>query len=219
MSTPITQSFRPVVNEARKIAGIWSAVFIAKHTAFSSVDHLVILLPSIFPDSTIAANLLMQRSNCTGLIVNLISQHIFQGLVDDMGDSFYSLVIDEWMDGSQKKMLAICIQYYSASRQSIRATFLKMLNLGASGTSDTIRMAARKTLEQAGLGLENLIGIGVDGCSMIVGVNHTSHVLNHMCLHLFQSLSAGNCSSAYATVYNWLPTMPQKLCQLILAVL
>eukprot|EP00794_Sanderia_malayensis_P010431 gene10431-11524_t len=76
--------------------------------------------------------------------VTPVSSTFFKGWLMTWGTVFYSLVIDEWMDGSQKKMLAICIQYYSASRQSIRATFLKMLNLGASGTSDTIGMAARK---------------------------------------------------------------------------
>eukprot|EP00794_Sanderia_malayensis_P015248 gene15248-16822_t len=173
MTTPITQSFRPVVAESRKIAEIRSAVFIAKHTAFNSVDHLMLLLPSIFPDSTIAANLRMQRTKCTGLIVNLISPCLFQELIDDIGDSFYSLIIDESTDVSQKKMLAICIRYYSASRQAIRTTFLKMLNLGASGTSDAIGAAVKTTLEQAGLRLEKLIGIGVDGCSTMVGVNHS----------------------------------------------
>eukprot|EP00794_Sanderia_malayensis_P010448 gene10448-11541_t len=77
------------------------------------------------------------------------------------------------MDVSQKKMLAICIRYYSPSRQSIRTTLLKMLNLGASGTSDTIGAAVRKTLEQAGLCLQKLITIGVDGCGIMIGVNHS----------------------------------------------
>eukprot|EP00795_Rhopilema_esculentum_P009772 gene9772-18305_t len=173
MMRPIEQSFRPVVSESRKIAEIRTAVFVGKHTALRSVDHLMLLLPSIFPDSTIAANLKMHRTKCAGLIVNLISPCLFDELIEDISDSFYSLIVDESTDVSQKKMLAICIRYYSQSKQCIRTTFLKMANLGASATSDVIGAAIQRILEESGLSLANLIGIGVDGCSTMVGVHHS----------------------------------------------
>ncbi len=66
---PITQALRPAVSESRKIAEIRTVIFVAKHMAFNSVDHLTALLPAIFADSTIAANLRMHRTKCTGLKV------------------------------------------------------------------------------------------------------------------------------------------------------
>ena len=111
MIRPIHQAFRPAILESRKTAQIQTAVFVAKHTAINSVDHLMLLLPRIFPDSTIAANLRMQRTKCTGRIVNLISPCLFQEIIEDIGNSFFSLIVDESTDVSQKKMLAICIRY------------------------------------------------------------------------------------------------------------
>ena len=170
---PINQAFRPAVSESRKIAEIRTAVFIAKHTTFLAVDHLMLLLPSVFPDSTIAANLRMHRTKCTGLITNLISPCLFKELIEDVGTSFFSLIVDESTDVSQKKMFALCIGYYSVSTQSIRTTFLKMINLGPSATSDIIGAAIESVLATCGFSLEKLIGIGVDGCSTMVGIHHS----------------------------------------------
>ena len=69
----------------------------------------MLLLPKNFPDSTIAANLKLHRIMCTALLVNLISPYLFDELIKDIGQSFYSLIVDESTDVSQSKMLAICI--------------------------------------------------------------------------------------------------------------
>ena len=69
----IVEAFKPKITEAQQIAEIRAATFIAKHTALMSADHLMLLLPSIFPDSKIAANFSMQETKCTGLIKNLDS--------------------------------------------------------------------------------------------------------------------------------------------------
>ena len=68
-----------------------------------SADHLMLLMPSIFPDSKIAAHLSMHRTKCTGLIKNLIGSCLLQELLNDVGESFYSLIIDESTDISQEK--------------------------------------------------------------------------------------------------------------------
>ena len=117
---PINQVFRPAVSESRKIAEIRRAVFIAKHTAFLAVDHLMLLLPSVIPNSTIAANLRMHRTKCTGLIINLISPCLFKELIEDVGTSFFSLIVDESTD-VRKRCLpfasSIIVYPVSQSRQ------------------------------------------------------------------------------------------------------
>ena len=77
----------------------------------------MLLLPSIFPDSTIAANLHMHRTKCRGVIVNVISQFLFKKLIEDIGSSYFSLIIDESTDVSQKKMLGLCIRYFNSSKR------------------------------------------------------------------------------------------------------
>ena len=113
---PIDQLFRPTVSEAQKIAEIHTSVFVAKHAALLSVDHLVLLVPKIFPDSIIASSLKLHRTKCTALLVNLVSPCLFKELIEDIGDSFYSLIIDESASVSQDKMIAVCVRYFSQKK-------------------------------------------------------------------------------------------------------
>ena len=106
---PIAKAFKPRITELQQVAEIRAATFVAKHTALMSADHLMLLMPSIFPDSKIATNLSMHRTKCTGLIKNLIGRCLVKELLEDVGDSFYSLIIDESTDISQEKLLTICI--------------------------------------------------------------------------------------------------------------
>ena len=92
---PIVETFKPRITETQQIADIRAATFIAKHTALMSADHLMLLLPSILSDSKIAANFSMQRTECTGLIKNLITPCLLEELLEDVGNSYYSLIIDE----------------------------------------------------------------------------------------------------------------------------
>lgn len=70
----------------------------------------------------------------------------------------------------------------SILQSGVQTTFLKIINLGASATSDAIgAAAAKKIVEESGLNLERLVGIGVDGCS---GRGEPQ------CLDLFQKLLA-----------------------------
>ena len=67
---------------------------------------------------------------------------------EDIGQSFYSLIVDE------SKMPAICIRYFSVHSQEIVTTFLKMVPLGEFATSDAIGDAICKVLKDYGLTLD-----------------------------------------------------------------
>ena len=99
----LEKAFKPKIFELQKVAEIRAAVFVAKHTALMSADHLMLLMSSIFPDSKIAAHLSMHRTKCTGLIKNLICPCLLQELLNDVGESFYIPIIDESTDISQEK--------------------------------------------------------------------------------------------------------------------
>ena len=138
-----------------------------------SADHSMLLMPSIFPDSKIAAHLSMHRTKCTGLIKNLIGPCLLQELLNDVGESFYSLIIDESTDISQEKLLAVCIRYFSKSNCKIISSFLGLVILKGECTSDVIGNGIVEMLQKYKLSLKKLIGIGVDGCSTMVGTNHS----------------------------------------------
>lgn len=52
-------------------------------------------------------------------------------------------------------------------------TFLKMVPLVEYASSDAIGDAICKVLRDSGLTLDRLIGIGVDGCSAMVGIHRS----------------------------------------------
>ena len=225
---PIDQIYRPSLSESQKEAEIKAAVFVAKHTSLLAVDHLMLLLPKIFPDSTIAANLKLHRTKCTALLVNLISPCLFDELIKDIGQSFYSLIVDGSTDVSQSKMLAMCIRYFSVHRQEIVTNFLKMVPLGESATSDAIGDAICEVLKDSGLTLDRLIGIGVDDCSAMVGVHHSlatyfrkliPHIVIFKCVCHSLQLAASKAADTLPAhldflvreSYNWFSHSPKRL--------
>ena len=227
---PIHEIYRPSMSDSQKIAEIQTAVFVAKHTSLLAVDHLMLLLPNIFPDSTIAANLELHRTKCTALLVNLVSPCLFDELIKDVGQSFYSLIVDESTDVSQSKMLAICMRYFSIHNQEIVTTFLKIVPLGEFATSDAIGDTICKVLRDSGLTLDRLIGIGVDGCSTMVGVHHSlatyfreliPHIVIFKCVCHSLQLAASKAADTLPAhldfmvreSYNWFSHSPKRLIQ------
>ncbi|XP_040077359.1 uncharacterized protein LOC120849243 [Ixodes scapularis] len=146
-------------------------LFICEHTAFLAADHLTELCKKEFMDSKSAAGLRMHRNECTEIIVNLLSPHFVQLLVADIGDSKYSLIIDEATDVSTTKLLGVVVRYFSAAQKSIVTTFLALIELD-DGTAVTIVKALKSLLTRMGLDTKRLLGIGVDNASVNTGVNN-----------------------------------------------
>ena len=137
---PVNEVFRLAVPDLRKVAEIKMAIFVAIHAAFWSADHLMSLIPAIFPDSKIASGIKMHRTKCTGLIKNLIKPCLLKELLTDVSDSYFSLIIDEATDVSKDKILAVCIRFFSKSKSRIATSFLSWVVCSA-GTSDAIGQA------------------------------------------------------------------------------
>ncbi|ROJ25250.1 hypothetical protein DPX16_20063 [Anabarilius grahami] len=78
------------------------ASYIACHAAVSSADHLGELLNSAFEK-----DLSIHRTKCTALINNVIAPCMFKDLLKDIGETQYSLVIDESTDIAMVKQLCV----------------------------------------------------------------------------------------------------------------
>lgn len=77
-------------NESQQIKEIKLASYIACHTAITSVDHLGELVQSTFDPS-----IKLHRTKCTAIINHVIAPCMFRDLLADIGETQYSLVIDE----------------------------------------------------------------------------------------------------------------------------
>ena len=99
---PNAKAFKPRITELQQVAEIRAATFVAKHTALMSADHLMLLMPSIFPDSIIATNLSMHRTKCTGLIKNLIGRFWLKNFWKMLGTVFTALLLMSQLISTKK---------------------------------------------------------------------------------------------------------------------
>lgn len=102
-SKPLTSYYEKAIPTRRKIVELKLAAFIAQHCAISTVDALCHLLPTLDPDSELLGGLKLHRTKCTGLISNVISPCCLQELINDIGDSNFSMIIDESTSVDTKK--------------------------------------------------------------------------------------------------------------------
>lgn len=97
-------------------------------------------------------------------------------LKNNIGFSKYSLLIDESTDISVSKYFGIGIIYFSKLLNKIVTTFLSLEEL-TECTAIAIVDAVKNSLKKFDLKLNNLIGIGSDNASVMVGVNSGVHAI------------------------------------------
>lgn len=82
--------------------------FVTCHCAIRCIDHLSALNTPI--SKTINFNeVKLHRSKANAVLKNIIAPHFKSDLRTDIGDSFYSLLIDESTDIAVLKQLGICV--------------------------------------------------------------------------------------------------------------
>lgn len=123
-------------------------------------------------DSQVLQDIKLHRTKCTALIKKILSPCIVQELLEDLGKTHYSLIIDESTTIDTKKILCLIIRYFSQSKKKIVTTFYRLIEMTA-GTSDAIATAILQQLKNDNLEIEKLIGLGVDGASVNVGIYHS----------------------------------------------
>lgn len=147
------------------------ALYIACHTSINAVDHLSEVCKTAFHRNPITDNLRLHRSKCTCILNNVLALYFQHNLLADIGNSFFSIIIDKSTDISVQKFLGIIIIYFSESQNKIVMTFLDMPQLfdfSANGIVEVIK----KTLNKYNFKLNNLIGIGTDNASVMTGINN-----------------------------------------------
>ena len=160
----------PSLTTARAEAGM--TLFVAMHCAIQCVDHLTELNKRCFQLS----DLKMHRTKCSEVIKNVMYPHFQELLKNDIGDSWYSVLVDESTDITVTKQLGVCILYYSKNKECPVSTFLKLLEID-SGDAKTIVKGVKVILADFGLDLQKMRGIGSDNASVMVGKDNGVYAL------------------------------------------
>jgi len=147
------------------------ALFLCAHSAIASCDHLGEMCKHNFNDSEAAKGIKMHRTKCSEIIKNILGPYFNNELLSDIGDRKYSLLLDESNDVSVNKLLGIVIIYYSYKQGKIIASFLALTKLETCNAEGIVN-ALKKTLEKMRLDLKNLLAIGTDNASVMIGINN-----------------------------------------------
>ena len=159
-------------NDPVKVAELKIAVYIAEHSANSSADHLGKMVPQLDNESDMLRKIAIHRKKCSRLQKYVLGPNFMKLLREDIGDEYFSLIVDECTNEFQVSSLGITIRYFSNSLNKIVDTFYRLVPLvdtKASTVYDTIK----KCLNEDNLSLKKLIGIGTDGASALVGSSHS----------------------------------------------
>lgn len=156
-----------VVGDERKAVDIRLSVYIAVHSAIRSIGHLSDLLKCIGQGSQLE-NLKLHRTKCSKLIANVIAPAMLTQLVQEVGDSGFSLILDESTDISTTKLLAIMIKYYSKSRKQMCTEFLGILEVYRA-TAAALFQGVIEYLTVIGINWRKCIGLGTDGANTPCG--------------------------------------------------
>lgn len=83
----------------------------------------------------------------------------------------FSLLIDESTDISFLKFLGITIMYFDIKKGKIISTYLKLVEMEACD-AESIQKAICDTIENKGLDISKMVGLGSDNASVMVGINN-----------------------------------------------
>jgi hypothetical protein len=89
-------------------------------------------------------------------------------LIADVKGRKFSLIVDETTDVSTTKQLCVLIRYYSQAKETILTAFVDLVSL-VHACADDIFNAIKECLAGIDLKLEDCVGYGSDGASVMVG--------------------------------------------------
>ena len=155
----------------RKEAELRMAAFVAEHSSFSASPHLAALVSQL---SEVSPKL--SRKKTSMLIKNVLAPSNREKLIADVKGKPFSIIIDEATDISVNKTLGLIIRYADLETGVVHDTFYRLIHI-TKGDANTIVTTITSQMEEDGLDLSWLVGIGIDGANVMVGRNHSVSTL------------------------------------------
>lgn len=120
-------------------------------------------------------------------------------LVEDIGDSWYSLIIDECTDNTALKVMGVMVRYYSVKQKRMVVDKLGLIETPRA-THDVLYAALIEFLLKIGLRPCRVFSLGTDGGPNLCGSNHSVFALmkknDNPNLHLLKCICHGLDTSA-----------------------
>ncbi|KAK3911427.1 Zinc finger protein 862 [Frankliniella fusca] len=163
-----------------KIAGC----FAAHNVPMRFMDHLVPVLKSSLPDSTICKDIDMKRLKCTRVVTNVIGNTHKEDLSETLKKIKFSVLTDE-STHFNVKTAAVAVRFYDKMAKPKGRIVTKFWDLSdvfpkgdieaarEGATGDRLYQLLISAFTKKGIPLENFIGFASDGASVMLGVNNS----------------------------------------------
>jgi hypothetical protein len=109
-------------------------------------------------------NLRLHRTKCSMLIKNVIAPALLKEIVNSIGNSGYSLIVDESTDVSVIKYMAICAKYFDKGSARILTHFLGIVQIERA-TADDLFDVWKNYLQEINLPIKHMIAISIIFCT------------------------------------------------------
>eukprot|EP00794_Sanderia_malayensis_P002936 gene2936-biopygen2413 len=154
-----------------KEAEIELSVSVACHSAIMTIDHLGEVIVKNGKGSKLE-NIKLHRRKCTNIISNVVAPAIKEELAKDVKGKTFSVILDESTDISTTKLLCVMVRYHSDSHNKIMTSFVELVPV-IEATGETLFQALSSCLVGIGLRIQDCIGYGCNGASVMVGEHNS----------------------------------------------
>ncbi|KAF7243769.1 hypothetical protein EYD10_10022 [Varanus komodoensis] len=147
------------MNESVNVCALKMAAHIACHMSIFTVDHLGCIIGGIAEK-----DISLHRTKCSAIIRDIIGPAVHKELLRDVGNGYYSLIIDESLDVSSQKQLCLMVRYFSSKLKCIVTSFVGIITLAASD-SNSVTDALLPFINENKLNISKCVGIAADALS------------------------------------------------------
>eukprot|EP00794_Sanderia_malayensis_P008711 gene8711-biopygen7029 len=154
-----------------KEAEIELSVTVACHSAIMTIDHLGEVIVKNGKGSKLE-NIKLHRRKCTKIISNVVAPAIKEELAKNVKGKTFSVILDESTDVSTTKLPCVMVRYHSDSQNKIMTSFVELVPV-IEATGETLFQALSSCLVGIGLRIQDCIGYGCDGASVMVGEHNS----------------------------------------------
>lgn len=129
---------------AKKAEIMISAAFAEHNIAIHIVDHILEVMRNALPDSDILRHSTLGRTKCTAIIENVIAKTETEELVNELQETYFSVLIDGSTGNSAAKSMIVLVRYYSTKDKKCHVDSLELVQLDARDCSAASQYAALK---------------------------------------------------------------------------
>lgn len=144
--------------------------FMAENSmSLSMAPRLVSFAKELAWDASALNKLSVSRASATYKLTYGLAKSMREETIEDLGDNFYSLNMDEATSSNHEKVLTVLISYFSNKRERVVIQHLGSVSL-LRVTSAQVVDALDKMLNKNGLKWSRCLSILMDSCNVMRGV-------------------------------------------------